>query len=135
MIYTFKEIKKTLGSVYQVNLALDQGKYYKIEPGIYSNKKHSNYLEIIVKKYPKAIISGDSAYYYHNLTDTVPKYINVTTPRNSTRINNAEVRQSFTVDCYYCLGKTTIDYNGVEINIYDKERMLIELVKNKNNMS
>lgn len=32
----------------------------------------------------------------------------------------------------YNLGKTQIDYEGIIINIYDKERMLIDLARNKN---
>jgi hypothetical protein len=32
----------------------------------------------------------------------------------------------------YNLGKTQIEYEGVTINIYDKERMLIDLARNKN---
>ena len=32
----------------------------------------------------------------------------------------------------YNLVKTEIDYEGIKINIYDKERMLIDLARNKN---
>ena len=38
-------------------------------------------------------------------------------------------------DRYFNIGITYIYYNNVKIKIYDKERMLIELVRNKNNMS
>ena len=38
-------------------------------------------------------------------------------------------------DRYFNIGITYIYYNNVRIKIYDKERMLIELVRNKNNMS
>lgn len=34
---------------------------------------------------------------------------------------------------FFELGKTNIDYEGVNIPIYDRERMLVELIKNKNN--
>lgn len=30
------------------------------------------------------------------------------------------------------IGKSQINYNNVQINIYNKERMLIELIRNKN---
>lgn len=32
----------------------------------------------------------------------------------------------------YNLGKTQIEYEGIIINIYDKERLLIDWAKNKN---
>ena len=34
-------------------------------------------------------------------------------------------------DELYNLGKTQIEYEGITINIYDKERMLIDLARNK----
>ncbi len=33
------------------------------------------------------------------------------------------------------IGKSQINYNNVQINIYNKERMLIELIRNKNTIS
>ena len=33
------------------------------------------------------------------------------------------------------MGKTTIEYEGVDITIYDKERLLVELIRNKRKFS
>lgn len=133
MVYTHKELKAIYGSNYQIQKAVKEGKLYKIEMGIYSNKQHNHYLDIFTKKYPNAIISGESAYYYHNLTDIIPTKIFMTTERTSGRFNDDFIEQSYSVDSYFNLGKTIIEFEGVKINIYDKERMLIELVKNKRN--
>lgn len=38
-------------------------------------------------------------------------------------------------DKYFDIGASEIYYNNVKIRIYDKERLLIELVRNKNNIS
>lgn len=32
------------------------------------------------------------------------------------------------------MGKTTIEYDGVDITIYDRERLLVELIRNKRKM-
>lgn len=133
MVYTHKELKKKYGSDYQINKAVKEGKLYKIESGIYSDKQNNHYLDIFVKKYPNAIISGDSAYYYHNLTDVIPKKIFMTTDRTSGRFNDDHIIQSYATTNYFNLGKTNIEFEGVNINIYDRERMLIELIKNRNN--
>ena len=133
MIYTHKELKKKYSSNYQIQKAVKEGKLYKIESGIYSDKRNNHYLDIFVKKYSNAIISGDSAYYYHNLTDVIPNKIFMTTDRTSGRFNDAHIIQSYAIDKYFNLGKTNIDFEGVKITIYDRERMLIELIKNKNN--
>ena len=132
MVYTHKELKEKYGSDYQIQKAVKDGNLYKIESGIYSDKQNNHYLDIFAKKYPNAIISGDSAYYYHNLTDVIPKKIFMTTDRTSGRFNDENIIQSYSTSDYFNLGKTNIEFEGVNINIYDKERMLIELVKNKN---
>lgn len=129
MLYNYKELKNQYKTDYQIQNAVKKGLLYKIKSGIYSDKKNNHYLDIFMKEYPKAIISGDSAYYYHNLTDVIPKQIFITTNRTSKRFNDKNINQSYSI--YYDLGKTNIDFEGVKINIYDKEKMLIELVKNK----
>lgn len=132
MIFSHKELKIKYGSDYQIQKAVREKYIYKIENGIYSDKKNNHYLDILMHKYPRAIISGDSAYYYHNLTDVIPKKIYITTNRNSWKFNDEHIIQSFSSDNYYNLGKTVIEFEGININIYNKERMLIELMKNKN---
>lgn len=134
MLYNSKEIKNEYKSMYQVNKALERKEIYKIEKGIYSDVINVNYLEIVFKKYPYAVITFDTAYYYYNLTDTIPKDICVATNRNSTTIHAPNLKQSRLQDNLYLLGKTQMEYQGVLINIYDRERLLIELARNKNNM-
>lgn len=133
MIYTYKELKEKLCSDYQIKKAVKEGNFYKLDSGIYSDKKNNHYLDVFVKKYPNAIISGDSAYYYHNLTDVIPNKIYMTTDRTSGRFDDEHIVQSYSTSKFFELGKTNIEYEGVTITIYDKERMLIELIKNKNN--
>lgn len=134
MLYSYSEIKNKYKSDYQIKKAIDKNEIYKINDGIYSDKSNVHYLEVISKKYPNAIISSHSAYYYHNLTDIISPKIYLATLRDSYKINDDKISQAFVVPNLFELGKTQIEYEGVIINIYDKERMLIELVRNKNNM-
>ena len=133
MIYSHKELKEKYGSDYQIQKAVKEKELYKIDSGLYSDKENNHYLDVFTHKYPNAIISGDSAYYYHNLTDVIPKKIYMTTDRNSWNFSDNNIVQSYAIDNYFNLGKTKIEFEGVTINIYDKERMLLELMKNKNN--
>ncbi len=96
MVYNYKELKEKFGTD------------YKIESGIYSDKQNNHYLAIFTKKYPNAIISRDSAYYYHNLTDVIHKKIFMTTNRTSGRFNDEYIVQSYSIDNYFNLGKTCI---------------------------
>lgn len=132
MVYTYKELLLNYKSAYQIEKAVKDGKIYKIEKGIYSDVPNVHYLSITMKKYPYGVFTSHSGYYYHNLTDVIPNKMYLATNRNTRMISSAKIKQIRMKDELYNLGKTQIDYEGVKINIYDKERMLIDLAKNKN---
>ena len=135
MLYTYKELEKQLSSDYHIKKALSDRKIYKITNGIYSETPNVHPLAVIVKKYPFAILTMDSAFYFHGLTDVIPQKTYLTVKRTtSRRYNNPEIVFIYTQDKYLDLGKTAIIYEGVTVNIYNKERMLIELVRNKRSM-
>lgn len=133
MLYSYKELKKILKSNYQIEKSVNDGKYYKIKKGLYSSEPNVNYLMIIKKKYPYAVIYGESAYYYYNLTDFVPKKIIVATSKNAT-IRSKDIKQVRMVDKLYDIGVTDIEIDNIIVKIYDKEKMLIELARNKRTM-
>ena len=72
-----------------------------------------------MKKYSYAIITGETAYYYHNLTDIIPSKIILATRNSNTRIHDKGIKQIRMKDSLYELGKTEIVYEGATINIYD----------------
>lgn len=133
MLYFHKELKEKLKSDYQIQKAVEEKKYFKVDDGLYSDKSSANYIEIIAKKYPNFVIYGDSAYYYHNLTDFIPSKVILATTKNNT-IRSKFIKQVRLTDELFNLGISQIEVNGIEINIYDKERMLIELARGKNQM-
>ena len=134
-LYFYNELEKKLKSNYQIKKAINEEKYFKIDTNLYSDKKYVNSLEIINKKYPEGIITMDSAFYYYNLTDVVPDYYYLATKRNNTRIKDNNIKQVFIQNDLFDFGKTEIIIENVKINIYDKERMLIELVRKRNSVA
>ena len=135
MLYTHKELEKLLTSDYQIKIALAEGKIFKIERGIYSKTPYVHPLEVVVKKYPHAIFTMNSAFYYHGLTDVIPQKMYLAVKRTTTRrVSNSDIIYTYVQDKYLDLGKSQIEYEGVLITIYNKERMLIELVRNKRSM-
>ena len=134
MLYNYNELKEKYKSTYQIRKALKNKEIFKIEKGIYSDISNVHYLEIIMKKYSYGVFTSYSAYYYHNLTDVIPNKIYLATNRNATTINLNKIKQIRMKDELYNLGKTEIEYEGIKINIYDKERMLIDLARNKNHI-
>ena len=132
MLYNHSEIKKIYKTTYQIRKAMNNKEIYKIEKGIYSDKPVVHYLAILMKKYPYAVITGESAYYYYNFTDIIPSKIYLATRDVNTRIHGKDIKQIRMKDNLYKLGSTQIIHEGVTINIYDKERLLIDLARNKN---
>ena len=135
MIYNYKEIKNKLGSNYQINKKLSDKELYKITGGIYSTKELVNPMVVTCKKYPKAIITMDSAFYHYNLTDVIPQTTHIATDMHSYIIPNKNITQYFINNETLEIGKTREYINGEVINIYDKERLLIELIKRRNQIS
>ncbi len=131
MILLYKELIKQYKSDYGIKKLIKTGKIFKIEKGIYSDNNNVNYLEVLTKKYPNAIFTLDSAFYYHNLTDVIPEKECLALRRNSTKISDDRVKVIYYQDKFFEIGKSILRVNGIEIPIYDKERMLVELIRNR----
>lgn len=131
MILLYKELIKQYKSDYEIKKLIKVGKIFKIEKGVYSDNNNVNYLEVLNKKYPNAIFTLDSAFYYHSLTDVTPEKECLALRRNSTKISDDRVKVIYYQDKFFEIGKSILRVNGVEIKIYDKERMLIELIRNR----
>lgn len=135
MIYNYKELKEKLGSDYQINKKVNANEFYKIVDGIYSDKELIDPMVIVCKKYPKAIITMDSAFYYYNLTDVIPQTTHIATGMHSYTISDDNITQYFINEETLEIGKTIMNINDGIINIYDKERLLIELIKRRNQIA
>lgn len=131
MILLYKELVEQHKSDYEIKKLIEDGKIFKIEKGVYSDSQNINYLEVLSKKYPNAIFTMDSAFYYHNLTDVIPEKECLALRRNSTKINDERIKVTYYQDKFFEIGRSTLQVNGVNIQIYDKERMLIELIRNR----
>jgi len=134
MIYNWKEIKGKYGHPRKVRAALNRGEIYRVRRGYYSEKQHINPFLLIAAKYPYAIITMDTAFFIHGLTDVIPDDTYLATLRNATRISEDRVVQVFMSERIFEPGKTTQEYEGVMITIYDRERMLIEALRNSKTM-
>lgn len=135
MIYTHKELKNEGLDNYNINKKVEKKELYKIEKGLYSDTEKYNKLEYIVKKYPNSIFTSESAFFYLGLTDYIPTKYFLATKHNALKIENDKIEQIFMSNHFFEVGKSERNYNNVKINIYNKERMLIELVRNKNTYS
>lgn len=134
MIYSYDECLQKYGNHYQLTKKLQNRELYKIESGVYSDKERVSELEVISYKYPYAIFTMDSAFYYHSLTDVIPDKYYLATSKDSYKISDKRVKQSFHRIDKWEIGVSVIKRHNVNLKIYNQERMLIELIRNKNTL-
>ncbi len=132
MVLTYKECIKKYGSDYMIKKEIAAGNLFKKAKGLYTDKELNTDLEIIVAKYPRAVFTGESAYYYYGFTDAIPEYYYMATKRGDTRIKNKKLKQNFVNDELFDFGKMTIEYQNTRIPIYSRERLLVDLIRFKN---
>ena len=73
--------------------------------------------------------------YQECLEKYVPDFYYVATPKNTRKISDERVKQFYENSEAFDMGKTKMNYDGVDIVIYDKERLLVELIRNKRKFS
>ena len=131
MVFTYNECVNKYGSKYLVSKAVKAGQLYKQESGVYSDKEYVPALAVIARKYPDAIFTMNSAFYYYDLTDVIPEKFYLATDRDATKIADKRVVQIFERRNLLDLGLTTMDREGCSIRIYSRERLLVELIRHK----
>ena len=131
MLYSYKECKQRYHTDYALRNALSSGELIKISRGVYSDNGKEHDLSVIGKTYPYAVFTMNSAFYYHGLTDTIPKKYYLITDKDSTKIKDSRIVQFFDNSDSLGLGTEQKEYNGSSIRIFSRERMLVELVRHK----
>lgn len=135
MLYTYSELKNKLGGYSQVKSALERKEYFKVSHGLYSDDNpYISELENIFMRYPNAILTLQSAFAFYDLSDYIPDKYVIATAQKAHRINNDKVEQIYITNDLLNIGKQIVKTKYGYINIYDKERMLIELFRFKNRL-
>ena len=135
MLYYFNELLENGLTRYQIDKKVKNKELFKISKGIYSNEEYANDLEVILKKHRNVILTLNSAFFYYELTDKIPEYYYLATKKNAYIIKDNNVKQIFTKEEWLNIGLTKAKIDGIEVNMYDKERMLIELIRYKTKLS
>ena len=93
LLKTRAECLKEYGSDYFINQMVAEGKLFRVDKGIFSEKEHVPELALLSYKYPKAIITMDTAFYLYGLTDEVPDVCTMATKREAAPISDKRVKQ------------------------------------------
>ena len=129
MIYGYDDMLDRFGSAYQIGKAVDSSELFKVARGLYSSERHPDPNAVVCALYPQAVLTMDSAFYLHGLTDVVPELVHVATARNSTRIRDVWARQYFMGRASMAIGVETVCGESGDIRVFTKERMLVELLR------
>ena len=129
MILTFAQCIEMFGSKYLIKKAITEGRLFRIAKGFYSESKDVSQASLISAKYPKSVFTMNTAFYHYGLTDTIPEKYYLATKNSDIRI----VLKFENSDILF-LGAVQEKANGATVTMYNKERMLLELIRNKSNL-
>ena len=102
--------------------------YYQLADGNTSSEE-----QLIATLLPKAIICVESALFHYGYSDFAPRKWSIAVPRSMSRtkldIDALELQTYYVQPEIYELGKTTADFNGVMLPVYDRERTICDCFK------
>ena len=102
--------------------------YYQLADGNTSSEE-----QLIAALIPKAIICVESALFHYGYSDFAPRKWSIAVPRSMSRtkldIDALELQTYYVQSEIYELGKTTADFNGVMLPVYDRERTICDCFK------
>ena len=150
MLYNYAEAMALYGSDYLLKNAIQKKKIYKVDKGIYSDKKdgYTKY-EVAIKKYPASFLVRDTALYVLGFIEQEPDVIHLGTARNALRITDKTVKQHFysnfdseKIEGHYAEHilskknlKVTVLKNGNTIRIFNFKALVYDLIRNKESYS
>lgn len=135
---TTKELNSNNINRYFLTKMIEKKQINRISRGYYGlvNYNVDEYYKIISMS-EKAVFSMNTALYLHNLSDRTPLIFDITVPY----YYGGSLRKNKNVNLYFVntsildLGKIEIiSPFGMKIKVYDKERTICDIVKNRNHM-
>lgn len=118
------------------------GSIVRIRSGYYSlpekNQQEQEEEEVIARLFPDGIVCLDSALFYYGYSDKTPLEWHLAFPRSVTRsrfnIDYPPIKHYMVQQNIFDIGKSTCDYNGVKLCIYDRERTICDCFKWRSKM-
>ena len=132
MVMSFSECCEKYGGRYRTERLIRNGELHKVALGLYSDKSEWSDVEVVLARYPNAVVTLQSAYYYYDLSDSIPEAFHLATDRDATKIYDERVVQHYLPKGTVGIGVVSCKFLNDEVSrIFDKERLLIETARNK----
>ena len=131
MLLDYDAVLMRFGSSYQLKKALAAKAIFKVEEGVYSNVENPPLSAVICFAYPQTVLTMLSAFYHHGLTDTIPNHLDIAIPSSSRAPIHDGITVHYSPKGFHEPGIVVDEKKGFPIRVYSKERLLIELLRNK----
>jgi len=122
-------------SKYEVATFCQKGFIERIRRGFYQLPQSNSMTEerLIRELLPQGIVCMESALFHYGYSDFSPRKWSIAVPRTATRaVKNIK---EFSLKAYYIqkelleIGKSTSDFNGIVLAVYDRERTICDCFK------
>ncbi|MGN0888722.1 MAG: hypothetical protein ACI4UY_07565 [Kiritimatiellia bacterium] len=132
MVMNYSVCCEKFGGRYRTDQLIREGKLFKVATGLYSDTPDWSDIEVVLAKYPNAVVTLQSAYYYYELSDSIPEVFHLATDRDASKIYDERIVQHFMPKGTIGIGVVASKFMSDEVSrIFDKERLLIETARNK----
>ena len=113
----------------------ETGYLRKVSKGIYvKENKEVNEFFILGQKYKKGIFSHNTALYFYDLTDRTPIKLDMTFPSYIT-VHDNSIKIHYIKEENHLLGLKEMKLqDGTSIQIYDMERTICDIIRDRNNI-
>ena len=122
---------------YEISKLLSDNKIERITNGYY--KLENEFLDFgqVLKAYlPEGILFLETALYYYFYSDYTPRKFSIAVPRNISKNRLKKIpmpaKYFYISENIFELGLTTMEIDGRELRIYDRERTICDCFKYKN---
>ena len=120
---------------YEVAAFCKEGVIERIRRGFYQLPQSKNITEeqLIRELLPQGIICVESALFHYGYSDFTPRKWSIAVPRSMSRtkleVDELSLQAYYMPPELYELGKTTDDFDGVTLPVYDRERTICDCFK------
>ena len=112
----------------------------RVRHGYYQIAEQNEAMEeqMLAALIPQGIVCVESALFYYGYSDFTPRKWSVAVPRTISRtkldVDTLPLQTYFVQQDLYELGKTTGDFHGVTLPVYDRERTICDCFKSRSRL-
>ena len=124
-------------SNYDVANLCKEGYIERVRHGYYQLAEQEDIKEeqVLASLLPESVVCVESALFYYGYSDFSPRQWSIAVPRTFSRtrlhIDSLATKVYFVQPTLFEIGKTSGDFNGVQLAVYDRERTICDCFKHR----